>query len=48
MHDSKFWRECHILVPIVGFSHSEETLATREVFICTKWSYEQKVMELFL
>ena len=27
MRDSKFWRECHLLAPIVGFSHSEETLA---------------------
>jgi hypothetical protein len=22
MHDSKFWKECHLLAPIVGFSHS--------------------------
>jgi hypothetical protein len=24
MHDSKFWKECHLLAPIVGFSHSEK------------------------
>jgi hypothetical protein len=28
MHDNKFWRECHLLAPIVGFSHSEKTLVT--------------------
>jgi hypothetical protein len=26
MHDSKFWMECRLLAPIVGFSHSEKTL----------------------
>jgi hypothetical protein len=26
MHDSKFWKECHLLAPIVGSSHSEKTL----------------------
>jgi hypothetical protein len=29
MHDSKFWKECHLLAPIVGFSHSERTLVSR-------------------
>jgi hypothetical protein len=26
MHDSKFWKEYHLLAPTVGFSHSEKTL----------------------
>jgi hypothetical protein len=29
MHDSKFWKECHLLAPIVGFSHLEKTLHRR-------------------
>jgi hypothetical protein len=28
MHDSKFWKECHLLAPTVGFSHSEKTLVS--------------------
>jgi hypothetical protein len=31
MHDSEFSKECHLLAPIVGFSHSEKTL------VSTKW-----------
>jgi hypothetical protein len=36
MHDSKFWRECHLLVPIVGFSHSEKTLLTTHMKVFCK------------
>jgi hypothetical protein len=33
MHDSEFWKECHLLAPIVGFSHSEKTL------VCTNQKF---------
>jgi hypothetical protein len=46
MHDSKFWRECHLLAPIVGFSHSEETLI--RVVMCRKYISAPSDMMRFL